>query len=129
MRLIVCGDRDWNDYKGIRQYLALLLAEGIDIECVIEGGCRGADQLAKTAATELGITVSEFLPKWETHGKAAGPIRNRQMLTVGMATNVVAFHNDLEHSKGTLDMVTQAQKAGIPVIVIGGNYDGETNAA
>ncbi len=48
--------------------------------------------------------------KWETYGKAAGPIRNREML-LNLPALVVAFPG----GKGTADMVRQAERAGIPV--------------
>ena len=62
-----------------------------------------------------------------THGKAAGPIRNREMLRDGGPEMVAAFHTDLSQSKGTLDMVRIARSAGVPVKVFNGrDDDGET---
>lgn len=48
---------------------------------------------------------------WQTHGKAAGPIRNGAMLAKHAPDGVVAFpgHN------GTADCVRQAEAAGIKV--------------
>jgi len=34
---------------------------------------------------------------------------------------VVAFHNDLAHSKGTKDMVERAKKVYIPIVLVGEN--------
>lgn len=62
---------------------------------------------------------------WEKYGKRAGPIRNQAMLDYlvlgresGQTVGVVAFHDGLEASKGTKDMVTRATKAGVPVKLI-----------
>jgi len=33
----------------------------------------------------------------------------------------LAFHEDLNKSKGTANMVRQARKAGIPVVIYGGS--------
>jgi len=58
-----------------------------------------------------------FPAHWDEYGRAAGPIRNRQMLDKGWADAVVAFHLNLDESKGTADMVREARKRGLPVWV------------
>lgn len=62
----------------------------------------------------------EFPALWDKHGRAAGPIRNTQMLDEGRPDLVLAFHRDLSESKGTRNMVEQSVKANLPVI----HYDG-----
>lgn len=47
------------------------------------------------------------------HGRAAGPIRNQQMLDEGKPHLVVAFPG----GTGTADMVRRAQAAGVLVLV------------
>ena len=111
MRVLICGDRDWDDKEIIRHYIPLL------IDCVIEGGARGADTCARLVAEELGIPIIEFPAKWGEYGKAAGPIRNKQMLTEGKPDLVLAFHDDIENSKGTKNMMEQAKKAGIATLL------------
>lgn len=63
-------------------------------------------------------TILPFPAQWTTHGLAAGPIRNQQMLDAGHPTEVWAFHDRLTHSIGTRDMVNRAMKAGLPTWVI-----------
>ncbi len=117
MKILVCGDRNWTDRKPIRK--ALLSISDLDvIDVVIEGGANGADTLAREVGKELGIIVWEFKADWRKYGRAAGPIRNRQMLDE-KPDRVLAFHDDLEESKGTKDTVTEARRRGIPVTVIG----------
>jgi len=113
-RILICGDRNWNNIKVIQQVLSEFLSEK-PIDCVIEGECRGADTLGWLAASKMGIKVLKFPAKWEDHGKAAGPIRNQRMLDEGKPTIVLAFHNNIEQSKGTADMVQRARKVNIPV--------------
>jgi len=55
-----------------------------------------------------------FLANWRTHGKAAGPIRNQQMLDEGRPHLVVAFPG----GTGTADMVRRAKAAGVPVMEV-----------
>jgi|SRR5215467_16308907 len=112
-RVLVCGDREWSHYDSIRATLEVYPAGTV----VIHGAARGADTLADQVAKELGFDVEPYPAEWDKYKKAAGPIRNSQMLTEGRPTEVHAFHNTLEHSTGTKDMVTKAQKAGLPVTV------------
>ena len=64
-----------------------------------------------------GIVPEHFPADWKANPRAAGPIRNRQMLAA-KPDMVVAFHKDLATSRGTKDMVTIARKAGIPTLVL-----------
>lgn len=45
------------------------------------------------------MELLRFPAKWNEHGKAAGPIRNQQMLTEGKPDVVFAFHDDIASSK------------------------------
>lgn len=112
MRVLVCGSRNWTDYQMI---LRVLRAMSDRVALVINGAAPGADQLATKAAKRLGLPVSEFPADWERHGKAAGPIRNQDMIDQACPTIVLAFHEDPGLGKGTRDMVDRALKARIPV--------------
>lgn len=115
LRLLVCGDRRWTDGFLIKQILAEMKDR---IEVVIEGECRGVDLLARKAAWELGLTVLPFPADWATYGPRAGPIRNKQMLDEGRPNQVLAFHDSIETSKGTKNMIQQARSRGLPIKVI-----------
>lgn len=117
MRVLVCGDRDWLNKALVKKKLEELKGK---IEVVIEGEARGADTCGRIAAQELGIPVLKFPADWKKHGKAAGPIRNNQMLKEGEPDLVLAFHSNIEESKGTKHMVKIARKAGIEVIIVTG---------
>lgn len=118
MRLLVCGDRHWEDVATMRRALEALLPF-----TVIEGEAPGADRMARVEAERLGITVRRYPAYWQRYGRAAGPIRNEQMLTEGRPTHVLAFHHNLAESRGTADMVRRARAAGIPVCIIRGPED------
>lgn len=84
---------------------------------VVHGDARGADKCAKWAAEEmLGIPCHTHPADWDRYGKAAGSIRNQEMLDkhpdIGM---VLAF--PLPGSIGTWDMVGRA-RPDIPITVI-----------
>lgn len=108
MRVLVCGDRAWTAREMIREVL-----EQARPTLVIHGGARGADTLAGEVAEEMDLPVKVFPADWKRYGKAAGVLRNQQMLDEGQPDLVLAFHTDLTCSKGTLDMVRRAKAAGI----------------
>jgi len=113
MRVLICGSRTWDDYHRVLEALRRI-HEVTPVEVVIEGEARGADTLGRQAAEELAIPVLKFPADWNKYGKAAGPIRNQQMLEEGKPTYFLAFANPtLEATKGTKDMVTRLRKANI----------------
>ena len=82
---------------------------------IIEGECIGADKQSRIFAEKRGIQVLRFPADWEKYGKGEGVIRNTQMLIEGKPDIVVAFHNDIENSKGTKNMIIQSLKIGLSV--------------
>ncbi len=82
---------------------------------IIAGGAKGVDSAAADFAIMAFCQLQEFKADWDKHGKAAGPIRNQQMLNEGKPDLVVAFPG----GRGTADMVRRARKAGVPVKEIG----------
>lgn len=113
MRVLVTGDRNWHSFEKIAQWLRQLPPDSV----VIQGGCRGADEIASGVAKTLGLAVETYSADWVRYGRGAGPKRNQVMLDSGVDL-ILAFHSDLANSKGTADMVRRARKAGIPVEVI-----------
>ena len=86
---------------------------------VIEGGARGADRLARQVALDFGWKVVTFEAMWDTYGRAAGYIRNSQMLEEGKPEFVLAFWDG--QSRGTKDMIEQSKAFGVPVEVVHAN--------
>lgn len=116
MKIIFCGDRHWSDRNAILRVMTTL-KHNLDSFTVIEGEAPGADSLAKSCAEELGLVVDKVYANWDLFGKFAGPKRNKEMLIDYEANAVVAFHNDLNKSKGTANMLSLALSAGRPVWV------------
>ncbi len=111
MRVLVCGSRHFHD----KELMEDVLKEW-NIRTIIEGEARGADTLARQYAEKYGIDVCPFPALWDKHGRAAGPIRNTQMLREGKPDLVVAFL--AKDSRGTQNMIDQAMKAGIDVRIV-----------
>lgn len=109
MRVLVTGDRNYTNVQVIASAL-----DGLDLDetVLITGMARGADYIAWVLGKYYEMMVEEYPADWDTHGRAAGPIRNQQMLDSGVDLCLV-FHDDLANSKGTADMVRRCQKAGV----------------
>lgn len=115
MRILVCGGRDFLDEGFCWQQLQSFHMSGDGpITEIIHGGARGADSFAGRWGKGEHIKVRQFPADWKKHGKAAGPIRNQEMLGTNPDA-VLAFKG----GKGTADMVRRAEAAGIRVERIG----------
>ncbi len=113
MRLLVTGDRRWTDEGTI--YRALSPFRGKDV-VVVHGGAAGADSIAEKVAEQLGLDTEVHPANWRRYKRAAGPIRNREMLDSGVA-EVFAFHSHLWDSKGTRNCILQALRRGLRVTI------------
>jgi len=121
VKILVCGDRNWTHREYLEQVLIALGCEYGYPYTIIQGGARGADTMAFYFARDRGLLCETYRAEWTLYGRAAGAIRNAEMLKDGKPDLVVAFHNDLENSKGTKNMVSIARKAGVPVRVFTSN--------
>ena len=132
MRLLVCGDRNWTDHRLVIDTLDAIHAV-TSIDVLIEGCARGADRMAGAHPPEDAemyptidpgwawvrrVPGAHYPAHWNEFRKAAGPIRNRQMLVEGLPDRVVAFHDDIAHSRGTADMLARARAAGVPCTLV-----------
>lgn len=126
-RVIVAGCRYMDNFILLSSELDFLF-QNINIEDleIISGGQQsvrykedgemeqyGADYLGELYANARGIQLKKIPADWNTHGKSAGPIRNRQMAEY--ATHLIAFPS--ENSKGTRNMISHALKQGLRVSV------------
>lgn len=118
--VLVSGSRDWTDHELIRKVLRQL--PSAKNRLLIHGDCRGCDRIAAYIGLQEGFKVKSFPAKWWFLGQKAGPIRNTEMLNYlaecrkkGQRTFVVAFHDNLEKSKGTADLVKKAEEMGFLV--------------
>lgn len=126
MRVLCCGDRHWESFEIIERELKKLDKDTI----IIQGCADGADKKCRYIARILYLKLLSskdnhdvlnnpgFPANWKRYGRAAGLIRNIQMLDEGNPDLVLAFHTNIENSKGTKNMIEQAKKRGIKVVLI-----------
>lgn len=110
--ILGCGDRDWGDMDAVLRELYQLKSEQVKL-LVITGGAPGADTIIKLACDKLDIHCAVMSALWSTRRRGAGPQRNTAMAELvgwDRLDLVLAFHPDISKSKGTKDMVKQADK-------------------
>lgn len=86
MKVIIAGSRNVEDYSLVVKTVA---SSGYDITEVVCGMATGVDTLGERWAVANNIPVKEMPADWNRHGKAAGPIRNKQMAEYADAAIVI----------------------------------------
>ena len=110
-RIIVTGSRSWSDVESVRAALVRAARGRTDVT-VVDGAATGVDHVAYCVANEMGWATERYPATWADHGKAAGSLRNANMVALG-ADLCVAFPGS--KSVGTWDCVRRAVRAGIAV--------------
>ena len=122
MKILVCGGRKYGYKLENSRWIkdTDVWNKGIDLiktynpTTIISGKAKGGDELGEDAAKVLGITIEGYPADWDKHGKAAGHIRNQQMLDEGKPDLVIAFSG----GKGTENMISRSKKAGVEVVEV-----------
>ena len=110
--LLIAGGRDFSNYDLLARRCAAFIAENCGARelVVISGRASGADSLGERFAREYSLECKYYPAQWKTYGRAAGPIRNKQMAEV--ADGAVVFWDS--HSRGTRNMIGYLQERGVP---------------
>lgn len=128
-RLLITGSRNhqWTPYDS--HALLIAVQEIVDKTqkrpTLIHGGATGADTEAARVGQHLfNLQAEVHRADWKKYGRAAGPIRNKQMVELG-ADLCLAFPDHPKNqgghgSRGTWNCIDLAQQAGIPVLVVWG---------
>lgn len=115
-RILVTGSRDWESHSVIAESLASVVVDAIyhDKEpVVVHGDCpTGADAIVQTICEAAEIRTERHPADWNKHGRAAGPIRNQEMVDLGANVCLAFPHHG---SRGTNDCIRRAEGADIPV--------------
>lgn len=108
MKVLVCGGRNFKNFSGLSKVMSNLEPYPT---ILVHGDARGADQMAGQWARNNGIEERRYPAKWKVHGKAAGFVRNAEMLQTENPDLVIAFPG----GKGTQNMIDLAKKKGYKV--------------
>ena len=119
---MVCGGRDFNDKNLLFKTLDDLIKENNWTNIVIlEGEAKGADTLAKEYVAKRNLLFKPYPADWKNWDKAAGPIRNKAMVTD--CDYCVAFWDG--QSRGTKSSIEFCKQIGKPCKVV--YYGNQTN--
>lgn len=110
MKVIIAGSRTITDYKHVEEAAKL---SKFEISEVVSGTAPGVDRLGELYGHELTVGVKRFPADWKTHGKNAGPIRNRVMAEYAEA--LIAVWDG--KSVGTKNMIDTARELSLRVFV------------
>lgn len=110
-RILVAGCRFYENYKQAEVYIDFCL-QNIKKEnsfIFVSGACRGADRLGELYAQKHGYAIERYPADWERYGKAAGPIRNQQM--VNISDYIICFWDGKSRgTKSTIDFARLVKK-------------------
>lgn len=113
MKTIIAGSRTFNDYNLLKSKLDYY-RQNNTITQIVSGGAAGADTLGEKYSDENDIDLVIMRADWDTHGRAAGPIRNRKMAEY--AEVLIAVWDG--QSRGTKNMIEEMNKLKKPVFII-----------
>jgi hypothetical protein len=118
MKLIIAGSRtiEWEDaYSSIvescRLYSSPYYNTLINATEIISGMAKGVDEAGEYYAYTYDIGIKRFPADWNKHGKAAGPIRNKQMAEYADALLLIWDGQ----SRGSANMKKEMQKLKKPI--------------
>lgn len=130
LRILVTGSRDFGNYNVVSRALVVAIETLIknnpdDKEIVVvHGGARGADTLADDFVLRSALFMTgkgyrlrseKHRADWNKYNKAAGPIRNQEMVDLG-ADICLKFIKHGAANTGTTDCARRAAKAGIEIM-------------
>lgn len=113
LKVIIAGGRDYKMSREDFDWLTNIFNELGGIDEVITGGAPGADHYAEVWAEYNFIKVTVFPAQWTYYGRAAGPIRNKEMLDYAGDNAILLL---FPGGAGTADIKRQAEKRGVRII-------------
>lgn len=122
MKILVCGPHTSDDPATLKEMVFATLwnihSKLYPIDSVIEGEAKMVDTFAREWAESECVEVLECPADWENHGRAAGPIRNKEMLSY--SPNLVVAISDVPilQTRGTRNMLHQAQRNRVPTMIV-----------
>lgn len=103
MKVIIAGSRSIADYDLLVKVINQL---NWKITEIVSGGAYGVDKLGIRYAKENNIKCTMFLPDWDTYGKKAGILRNKDMVEYADAL-IALWDGESKGTKFTIDYAKQ----------------------
>lgn len=119
MILIVAGSRHLTDQSPVIARFLSTYPQPVNL--ILTGGARGVDSSVHGPARAYGMPVEVVPADWQTHGRKAGPLRNRAM---AKRADVLLLIWDGK-SRGSASMKREAAAHGLEIheIIVGDKRD------
>lgn len=121
LRIIIFGGRHFNDRDNLYRHCDYLIKKWALASInkptitILNGACgSGADWWAQKYAKLRGYHVEKYPADWQSFGRSAGPLRNKQMAE--LATHAIGFWDG--KSRGTESMIDEAKRCNLTLEVI-----------
>lgn len=114
MRLIIAGSRTYNNYTFFVEKMEFFMKDVKEEVVLLCGEAKGVDTMGRMYALEAGWEILSFKPQWDLLGKAAGPLRNKEMAE--QATHCICFWDGV--SRGTASMIEFAKQYNLKLRVV-----------
>lgn len=111
MKLIIAGSRDISLTNISLYHFVNHFLDFRNPSEVVSGGAKGVDTYGEEFAHNRGIPIKRFEADWYANGKAAGPIRNKQMAKY--ADKLLLIWDG--QSRGSANMKEEMLKLGKPI--------------
>lgn len=109
MKLAIVGthqiDESEENYQRMRT-IVIQNMRGDRVSEIISGGAKGIDTMAERLAKEFKVPMKIFPAQWDKYGKAAGPIRNKDI--IDSCDECIAFPD--QASRGTINSIKLAAR-------------------
>jgi hypothetical protein len=113
MNVAIVGSRSINDYnlfqESLSEILGELMCDGTIIDCIVSGGASGVDTMAERYAKAHKIPTKICKPDWNTFGKRAGFLRNKQIVEYSDVV-IVYWDGVSKGSKHDIDLAEKLKK-------------------
>jgi hypothetical protein len=106
MKVIIAGSRNVNNYSLVVQAIE---RSGFNITEVVCGCAVGIDRLGEQWARANNIPIKEMPADWNRNGKAAGPMRNRDMAEYADAA-IVIWDGQSRGSRNMIENMVRRKK-------------------
>jgi hypothetical protein len=111
----IVGSTTIKDKQAVFKFISDFIRDYDDKKIVfVSGGAKGVDSFAEKFASINNIDMIVILPDWKKYGKAAGPVRNNEIVKLSDLLLAVV---DKDYG-GSWDSIKKAQKKNIPVKII-----------
>lgn len=108
MKVIIAGSRGIGKLTTAWIVKHIIADKNMTVTEVVSGTARGVDQGGELYASRANIPIKRFPADWDSHGKSAGYIRNKQMAEYADAL-ICLWDGESKGAAHMFDLATKAK--------------------